>query len=281
MFLGYNTNGFAHHRLEDAIEILAEQGYRGVALTVDYQHLNILESGWNEYAQTIKQLLDRHQMQLVIETGARFLLDPRRKHQPTLLDSAPSQRQIRQEFLQRCVQLAQILGAECISFWSGALPKDTHPDLAWERLTNEIHTLLQISEQTRVRLAFEPEPGMLISRMADFEVLHDLINHELFGLTLDCSHLTCEGDLPASDHIRKWLQHKKLWNIHLADMNAGIHDHLMFGEGAVDFADIFHALQEGNYSEGAFVELSRHSHQAVQIASDSMAFLRTFVSATA
>ena len=35
MFLGYNTNGFAHHRLEDAIDILAEQGYGGVVTYTD------------------------------------------------------------------------------------------------------------------------------------------------------------------------------------------------------------------------------------------------------
>ena len=32
MRLGYNTNGLAHHRLTDAIALLADEGYQSVAL---------------------------------------------------------------------------------------------------------------------------------------------------------------------------------------------------------------------------------------------------------
>jgi len=42
MRLGYNTNGFAHHRLSDAVEIIAELGYRSIGLTLDVHHLEIL-----------------------------------------------------------------------------------------------------------------------------------------------------------------------------------------------------------------------------------------------
>ena len=35
MRLGYNTNGLAHHRLLDAIDLLADHGYQSVAITLD------------------------------------------------------------------------------------------------------------------------------------------------------------------------------------------------------------------------------------------------------
>ena len=36
MLLGYNTNGLAHHDLFDAVGLLAEIGYRSVAITIDH-----------------------------------------------------------------------------------------------------------------------------------------------------------------------------------------------------------------------------------------------------
>ena len=35
MKLGYNTNGLCNHRLIDAIHLLADEGYRSVAITLD------------------------------------------------------------------------------------------------------------------------------------------------------------------------------------------------------------------------------------------------------
>ena len=36
----FNTNGAANHRLDDALTLIAEAGYDGVALTLDIHHLD-------------------------------------------------------------------------------------------------------------------------------------------------------------------------------------------------------------------------------------------------
>jgi sugar phosphate isomerase/epimerase len=56
-------------------------------------------------------------------------------------------------------------------------------------------------------------------------------------------------------------------------MKPDIHDHLFFGEGVVDFRDVFDPLKAIGYRGLASVELSRHSHDAVNVARRSLDFL--------
>ena len=37
---GFGTNGFTNHRLADAVTVLADLGYDGIALTLDHCHLD-------------------------------------------------------------------------------------------------------------------------------------------------------------------------------------------------------------------------------------------------
>jgi L-ribulose-5-phosphate 3-epimerase len=271
MKLGYNTSGFAHHRLEDAVFILGELGYKSVALTLDYHALDPYNPDLRNDLKSVQNRLAQFPLRCVVETGARFLLDPFRKHRPTLVD-APKQAQRRLDFLRRAIDIAQQLGAEAVSFWSGTTARSTPARVQWQRLVAACKELADHAQQRGVRLAFEPEPGMFIDTMPRFAELHERVAHSAFGLTLDIGHLHCQGEVPIADHVRRWRDW--LWNLHIEDMRRGVHEHLMFGEGEIDFGQVFSALREIDYQGGVHVELSRHSHDAVETARRAMAYLK-------
>src|SRR5664280_857275 len=131
MYFGYNTNGLAHHDLFDAVELLAEIGYRGVAVTIDHNALPPYGKNTSQRITRLRRLLERNAMRSVIETGARFLLDPRTKHEPTLLSE---NRRRRIDFTKYAIDCAAQLGSDCISLWSGALHELISRQQATDRL---------------------------------------------------------------------------------------------------------------------------------------------------
>jgi sugar phosphate isomerase/epimerase len=94
-------------------------------------------------------------------------------------------------------------------------------------------------------------------------------------LTLDVGHMWCQGELPIADYIARWAQ--RIVNVHIEDMRAGIHEHLMFGDGEMRFAPIIEALARTGYRGGLHVELNRHSHEAPMAARKAYDFLRPLV----
>lgn len=275
MRLGYNTNGLAHHSLPEALRLLASLGYQSVAITIDHHALNPYGSDFERQLHETHELLEELGLHSVIETGARYLLDPRHKHEPTLLSPKSAGRPRRIEFLRHAVDLAAALKSDCISLWSGVLHDDVSEEKAFARLVEGLAIVLEYAERKNVMLGFEPEPGMLIDTMDSFAKLAEAVDSPRLKLTLDLGHLHCLGEVPISDVIRRWGD--SLVNIHIEDMKAGVHEHLMFGEGEIDFPPAIAALAEVGYAGGLHVELSRHSHQGPTAARQTHAFLAPLV----
>ena len=111
----FNTNGCAHHRLDDALTLIAEAGYDGVALTLDIHHLDPFHPEFLLNTRHVAARLRALSLACVVETGARFLLNPRAKHEPTLVTADPDGRALRIEFLTRALQVVAETGGEAMS----------------------------------------------------------------------------------------------------------------------------------------------------------------------
>lgn len=275
MYLGYNTNGWTGHCFADCVAVLAELGYGGVAVTLDHHLLNPYAPDLSRRIAEAAGVLERYEFESVIETGARFLLDPRRKHQPTLLSESRADRERRVDFLVRAVDIGAALGSGVVSFWSGRADGPIDDAKLLARLTEGCKCVLDRADRHGIRLGFEPEPGMWVDTLSRFAELDERIGHELFGLTLDVGHVQCIENQPPGAMIRHW--GGRAVNVHMEDMTRGVHEHLEFGEGEIDFGSVFGSLEEAGYPGGVFVELPRHAHDAVEVARRSMAFLEPFL----
>ena len=268
--LGYGTNGFANHRLDDALRIIADLGYTAVALTLDHHHLDPYGKDVVGETDHVAVLLGRLGLRCVVETGARYLLDPRRKHHPTLVCDEPERRV---DFLRRAVRIAAELDADCVSFWSGIRPSTVDPGLAWHRMRTGVSAVLEEAEALGVRLGLEPEPGMYVERLSDaLRLREELGAPELLGITLDVGHCVAVEPEDAASCIRRAAG--LLVNVQLDDMRTGVHEHLEFGEGELNLPATLAALTEAGYSGVAAVELPRHSHAAPDVAARAIDALR-------
>jgi sugar phosphate isomerase/epimerase len=253
--LGYISNGFRDHRLADGFALLRDLGYEAVGLTLDVGHFDDVPPSAAEVARLRSALGGLHP---VVETGARYVLDPRRKHRPTLLSADPSGRERRVDYLRAATDLAAEIGAGAVSFWSGARDPDTPVDDAWRNLLDGLAALADHAETRGVALGFEPEPGMFIESLADFRELRRRFADDRLQLTLDLGHLECTETAPHDRWIDEFAD--VLVNVHVDDIRGGVHDHLPLGDGDLDFPPIFAALKANDYQGACLVELGRHSH---------------------
>ncbi len=277
MRFGYITNGFRDHGLEDIAEVLAGLGYHGLGITLDAGHLHPYRSSREEVVRA-RDLLRRFGLSAVVETGGRYVLDPRRKHWPTLISAEGRER--RMDFLLRSLEIAAALDAKVLSLWSGAQDPALGRERSFDLLIDGLRRLAREARSSGIALGFEPEPGMLVGDLASYRELRERMGPDAEALktTLDLGHLQCTEEPPH----RRWIEEfaGSLVNVHVDDVRGRAHDHLPLGEGEIDFPPLLRALAESGYGGLALVELSRESHRAPEVAARSIEKMREYLRGT-
>lgn len=263
----YNTNGAANHRLDDALGLIADSGYQGVALTLDIHHLDPFAPEFPERRRALALRLKQLGLGCVIETGARFLLDPRAKHEPTLVSAAAAGRARRVEFLTRALEVAAETGAEAMSFWAGIPKPGVTAEDARRWLIEGATEIAHRAEALGTVAALEPEPGMLIETVDDWAAL----GIAGLKLALDTGHCIVTGERDPAQAVKEFAA--QIGTVSIEDMARGVHIHLPFGEGDMDVPGVLQALNDIGFDKLICVEMSRESHRADRMVPASLAYL--------
>jgi sugar phosphate isomerase/epimerase len=266
----YNTNGTVYHRMEDAVALISDAGYDGVALTIDHGALDPMAAGWEARTERLAGDLARRGMGSVIETGARFLLDPRRCHWPTMTSPTREERAVRVAFLQRAIDVGAMLGSEAVSFWSGRVAADVGASQAGLWLRECLPAVLEHAERRGVAAAMEPEPELLVETLDDWRML--AAEFPSLRLALDLGHVMVTGERVPEAAVGEFAA--SIATVSFEDMKRGRHVHLAFGEGDMDLHACLRALEAIGFSNLVCVELSSDSHRADQMVPWARQWLR-------
>lgn len=276
MVPGFSTNSLGEIDAIDALPILHDLGYRSIAITPDRNLLNPFAASFDAEVERWRTALAATGMGCVIETGARHLLDVRRKHEPTLVSADPGGRVRRVGFLKAAIDLAERLDARCVSIWSGVGRDSAGEEALWSRLVEGLLPVLDHAADARagrgVTVAFEPEPGMFIDTLRRCGRLRERLGEPgHLAVTVDIGHLECMGERPVEAVLGPWAG--RIANVHVDDQLASRHEHLPLGAGDVDFSAIVEGLRVAGYGGGLHVELPRQAHRWLETARESAAFL--------
>lgn len=273
---GFSTNSIGDVDPLAAVPVLRRLGYTSLAITLDRHTLDPFAADLPVQIDRWRETLAAAGMRCVIETGARHLLDPFVKHEPTFVSASAAARGRRGDFTRRAIDIAAELGAGCVSLWSGVVRDSADAETAWRRLVDGLDPVLEHAATRGMPLGFEPEPGMFIDTLArSGELIRRLGRPDLLRLTVDLGHLECMGERPAAESLRPWCG--RLVNVHVDDMFACRHEHLPLGAGDVEFRPLLAALAAAGYHGGLHVELPRQAHRWFETARESAAFLRSLI----
>lgn len=141
----------------------------------------------------------------------------------------------------------------------------------WAEHVAHFQHLCALAGELEVTIAIEPEPLLVVASSADAARMIAQVGSPRLCANLDIGHaFLTDHDLPASIRL---LGHR-IVHLHLEDMARGVHRHLPFGEGDIDFVAVRDALDEIGYVGPYVVDLFGQDRPPEEVATEALRGVR-------
>ena len=271
MKLAFSTNAFKRYSLEESIKEIASIGYEGVELLCDIPHAYPPNFD-KERIQSVGNLLSSLSMQ-ISNLNAFTLYAIGDVYHPSWIEESNDLRELRIQHTIDCLSLANKMDVKNISTEPGGPLPESYSTPQLEKLFIEgLLRASRIAEKENVRILVEPEPFLLLENSKQFKNFMKKINSEFVRLNFDIGHFFCVREDPAQ-LVYELLDYTE--HFHLADIaQTREHNHLIPGQGSIDFASVFAAMNEIGYNGFVTVELYPYQSNPVEAAQKAFDYLK-------
>ena len=278
MKLSFSTNAFVKYPVTEAVEKIAALGYDGIELLADAPHLyadSVTPSDLNQ----LRRVLDRTGLAVAninantsVGYYGREFWEP--LFEPSLANPDRALRRWRLAYSKKCIDMAQLLEAPCVSLTSGRPVPGVSPEQSMRLLRESLKELLDYAVKRSIRIGIEYEPGLLVERCEELLELIGEMRSSYLGANLDLGHSHVLGEHPET--VVNALS-QKIFHIHIEDIKARKHYHLIPGTGDMDFGRLLRILEDHNYEGFLTVELYTYPHRPEAAAKQALSYLQTIL----
>lgn len=272
MEFAYSAASFRLRSLQEAVNAIAEGGFRAVELLADRPHL-FPQDFQASRIDELSQCLEDRKMK-VVNLNACSVSALGDGVRPAWIEEDWKQRELRIRYTLDSLRLAAALGIPSVTTnGGGPIPESMNEKEAWRLFVANMHRVLPLAAKLKVRLLVQCEPESLIrSSMQLKKLMEELSDLDALGVDFDPVHAWCAGEDPceAFERLREHVVH-----IHLSDVGEDRkHRHLPLGEGAMDVARFLRCVQEAGYSGAVTVHVSSAEREAAEVVEAAVSYLR-------
>ena len=269
MIFGYSTNAFKKFTLIDSIEKIARLGFKGVEIMVDRPHLYPPDFNENQLKNLIAALTRNNLTVTNLNSFTLFAVGD--TYLPSWIEPDKERREIRIRHTLDSLQVAKKLGCGSISIPPGGPLTGSSRLQAMKLFYNGLEQVVPTAEELGIMVLVEPEPDLMIETTVQFKEFITDVKSDAVGINFDIGHFFCVGENPrqAFEEVFRWVGH-----VHIEDIAPSReHNHLIAGQGVIDFKTIFETMVRLGYRNHISLELYPYLDKPEEAGRESLAYL--------